>query len=80
MIPNQRVHRRQFIQDSIGILGAGSVAANTPLAPIPRAAGDPYSVSDAVQWQLQGTFDSGQRVWILTRPEASFRNSSRPVS
>ncbi|MGO9272669.1 MAG: hypothetical protein ACLQOO_20945 [Terriglobia bacterium] len=73
MKSNKRVHRRQFIQDSMAILGAGSVAANTALTRIPPPAGGAPSVSNAVEWQLQGTLDSGQKTWILTRPEPSFQ-------
>ena len=73
MKSNQRVRRRQFLQDSMAILGAGSVAADSPLARIPPLGGDSPSVSNAIQWQLPGTLDSGQRVWILTRPDASFQ-------
>lgn len=69
---DKQIHRRQFIQDSMALLSAGSVVANGDFARLPSAL---YSddAGHPAQWHLRAAFDSGQRVWILTRPEASFQ-------
>ncbi len=73
MESSKRIHRRQFIQDSMALLGAGSAATKSHFARVPSAPGNSYTASDSAQWHLQATFDPGQAVWILTRPEASFQ-------
>jgi hypothetical protein len=69
MKSRKQIHRRQFIQDSMTLLGAGSTVASNGFA---RRAAAPRT-ADAAPWQLQATLESGQAVWILTRPDAGFQ-------
>ena len=73
MKSNQGMHRRRFIQRSMGLLGAGSVAANSGLSTAASVPQDSQSAAHPAQWRFQAAFDSGQTFWILTRPEASFQ-------
>jgi hypothetical protein len=70
---SHKMHRRRFIQGSMAMLGAGSVTAKSEFARTASAPDDPHTARDPAQWRLQATFDSGQPIWILTKPEASFQ-------
>jgi hypothetical protein len=65
MDKNQGVDRRKFIQGSVSLLGATSLAAWKGQAH-PMDAKSP-------NLQMQATFGSKQSVWILTEPGAGFQ-------
>jgi hypothetical protein len=73
MKSNQQMHRRRFIQGSMALFGAGSVAAKSGLGRAASLPQDSPSVAPPAQWRFQAAFDSGQTFWILTRPDASFQ-------
>jgi len=65
MNKNQGVDRRKFIQGSVSLLGATSLAAW-------KGSAQPVDAKNT-DIQMQATFESKQSVWILTEPGAGFQ-------
>ena len=65
MEPGKRIRRRQFMQDSMALLGAGSVAATSQSAQVPSAHGNSHTASDSAPWRLRATLDPPGRGPVL---------------
>ena len=65
MHKNQGVDRRKFIQGSVSLLGATSLAAW-------KGSAQPVDAKNT-NLQMQATFESKQSVWILTEPGGGFQ-------
>jgi hypothetical protein len=68
----KRIYRRQFMQDSMAFLGAGSVAAKGDLVGLATPA-NPNARGGAAQWRVQSASSPAQTLWILIPPEAGFQ-------